>query len=58
MSDLLESYTEPRPGFRYLARDGRYYNGYLLSPDAADDYFSNDECLRIKKSLESDQEIK
>lgn len=36
---ILECYTEPTGNCRYLARDGYYYNGYLLSSDCAEDAF-------------------
>lgn len=39
LNTILECYTEPTGNFGYKARDGYYYNGYMLSSDCADDSF-------------------
>lgn len=42
---------EPSFTNRYLARDGLYYNGYALSSDAGEDYFSDAIIREIEDDL-------
>lgn len=49
--------NRPSSHCRYRARDGKYYNGYLRSSDAANDYFA--EAMKrmvedIKNDLDSE----
>jgi hypothetical protein len=41
------------PGYRYKARDGLYYNGYLGSPDVAEDYFG-EACRKLAAEILDD----
>lgn len=60
-TDILIGTSKPTGNNRYKARDGMYYNGYLGSPDAADDFFGEAIRLvaaRIEESIEKESRKK
>lgn len=52
---ILGGTDKPTESNRYLARDGKYYNGYALSTDCAEDYFG-DAFKKIAKEIEKELE--
>lgn len=50
-NNILGATMEPSFTNRYLARDGLYYNGYALSSDAGEDYFSDAIIREIEDDL-------
>lgn len=51
----MESSDKPTDKLKYLARDGRYYNGYMGSSDAAEDLFGDvfkEMAELVKKDLQ------
>lgn len=53
--NILGGTKEPSESNRYLARDGLYYNGYMGSADAADDFFG-DAFRKIAEDIAKDIE--
>ncbi len=50
-NNVLGATLEPTEENRYKARDGLYYNGYMLSSDCAHDAF-DEAWQELRKSIE------